>query len=95
MSPLRVTMKTQKTTEVKGPASFLKRALWVLQHYEHIVFTCFMKGERTCKSFSQLVVDDNKLFFEAELKKKEKKEKKKRCLKQDILIISLDANCNW
>ena len=33
-----------KTTEVKGPASFLKRALWVLQHYEHIVFTCFMKG---------------------------------------------------
>ena len=88
-------MKTQKTTEVKGPASFLKRALWVLQHYEHIVFTCFMKGERTCKSFSQFVVDDNKLFFEAELKKKEKKEKKKRCLKQDTLIISLDANCNW
>ena len=40
-----------------------------------------MKGERTCKSFSQLVVDDNKLFFEAELKKKKKKEKKKAVFK--------------
>lgn len=55
-----------KTAEAKGPASSSKELYGSFKIMSMLSLLALWKGERTCKSFSQLVVDDNKLFFEAE-----------------------------